>query len=164
MAVYDTVYEVPNPRHQTYEAATLMQCTMLRKVDYIVKADLIARQQEAVVAKIRQISKSHIVYPGLSQFQNAEGDVVVDPNDVPGLSEYFCVFFLCLCRPHRLITEETGWNHALANTGARSADYQFMWRTLLELQNLPHARAFRVPVSQDDVPDYYDFIKHPMGE
>lgn len=38
-----------------------------------------------------------------------------------------------------------------------------MWRTLLELQNLPHARAFRVPVSRDDVPDYYEFIKNPMG-
>lgn len=62
---------------------------MLPKVDYTATANLIARQQEAVMTKIRQISKAHIVYPGLPQFQNAEGDVFIDPKDVPGLSESF---------------------------------------------------------------------------
>jgi histone acetyltransferase len=69
-----------------YEGGTIMQCTMLRKVDYLNKPALIAQQQEAVMAKIRQMSKSHIVYPGLPQFQpGCPENVTIDPKDVPGL-------------------------------------------------------------------------------
>ena len=69
-----------------YEGGTIMQCAMLRKVDYLNKANIIAQQQEAVMTKIRQMSKSHIVYPGLPQFQpGAPENVTVDPKDVPGL-------------------------------------------------------------------------------
>ena len=73
-----------------YEGGTIMQCTMLRKVDYLDKAKLLAQQQEAVMAKIRQMSKSHIVYPGLPRFQhNSLENIVVDPRDVPGLRTLF---------------------------------------------------------------------------
>lgn len=69
-----------------YEGGTIMQCTMLRKVDYLDKANIISQQQEAVMTKIRQMSKSHIVYPGLPQFQlGAAVDITIDPKDVPGL-------------------------------------------------------------------------------
>jgi len=69
-----------------YEGGTIMQCTMLRKVDYLDKASILSQQQEAVMAKIRQMSKSHIVYPGLPQFQpGVPQGVTVDPKDVPGL-------------------------------------------------------------------------------
>jgi histone acetyltransferase len=72
-----------------YEGGTIMQCTMLRKVDYLDKADLIAQQREAILTKIREKSRSHIVYPGLPQFQDsAAADVSVDPQEVPGLSGY----------------------------------------------------------------------------
>jgi histone acetyltransferase len=72
-----------------YQGATILQCTMIPKVDYLEKAELIAQQREAILIKIRQMSKSHIVYPGLPQFQEGTGtDVVVDPQDVPGLCEY----------------------------------------------------------------------------
>ncbi|KAH9176727.1 Bromodomain-containing protein [Lactarius sanguifluus] len=51
-----------------YEGGTIMQCTMLRR--------------------IRQMSRSHEVYPGLPQFQDGAGEgVVVDYRDVPGLRE-----------------------------------------------------------------------------
>lgn len=73
-----------------YEGGTIMQCTMLRKVDYLDKANIIAQQQDAVMTKIRQMSKSHIVYSGLPQFQpGAAPDAKVDPKDVPGLRQYF---------------------------------------------------------------------------
>jgi len=73
-----------------YEGGTIMQCTMLRKVDYLDKANIISQQQDAVMTKIRQMSKSHIVYPGLPQFQpEAPECITVDPRDVPGLREYF---------------------------------------------------------------------------
>jgi histone acetyltransferase len=73
-----------------YEGGTIMQCTMLRKVDYLDKANIISQQQEAVMKKIRQMSKSDIVYLGLPQFQpGASEGITVDAKDVPGLRECF---------------------------------------------------------------------------
>ena len=69
-----------------YEGGTIMQCTMLRRVDYTATREIIAQQREAILAKIRQMSGSHKEYPGLPQFQDgAGGGVVVDYRDVPGL-------------------------------------------------------------------------------
>ena len=76
-----------------YEGGTIMQCTMLPKVDYLNKFEIFKIQQEAVMKKIRELSKSHVVYAGLQQFQpGAPPNITVDPKDVPGLSnskEYF---------------------------------------------------------------------------
>jgi histone acetyltransferase len=70
-----------------YEGGTIMQCTMLPKVNYLETREIISRQREAIMTKIREKSRSHIVYPGLLQFVNSTGDdVVVDYQDVPGLS------------------------------------------------------------------------------
>ena len=76
-----------------YEGGTIMQCTVLRKVDYLDKTNITNLQQEAIMTKIRQISRSHIVHPGLPQFQEgAPPDVVVGPKDVPGLSKNGLLF------------------------------------------------------------------------
>ena len=79
-----------------YEGGTIMQCTMLPKIDYLDKFNIFKQQQEAVMIKIRQLSKSHIVHPGLPQFQpGAPPNVTLDPKDVPGLSKYsFCLLIL----------------------------------------------------------------------
>lgn len=70
-----------------YEGGTIMECKMLPKVDYLHAPELIAQQREAILTKIRQMSKSHVVHPGLSQFQEGmPTGVTVDPKDVPGLS------------------------------------------------------------------------------
>jgi histone acetyltransferase len=72
-----------------YQGATILQCTMIPKVNYLEKADLIAQQREAILTKIRRMSKSHIVHAGLPQFREGAGpDVTVDPQDVPGLRAY----------------------------------------------------------------------------
>lgn len=69
-----------------YEGGTIMQCKLMPKVDYLNTQELISQQREAILSKIRQMSRSHIVHPGLTQFQaNVEG-FEIDPNDVPGLS------------------------------------------------------------------------------
>ena len=44
-----------------YEGGTIMQCTMVRKFDYLNKVSIIATQREAILAKIREKSKSHVV-------------------------------------------------------------------------------------------------------
>ncbi|KAJ7188073.1 hypothetical protein C8R46DRAFT_1053576 [Mycena filopes] len=130
-----------------YEGGTIMQCTMLRKVDYLNKPALIAIQQEAVMTKIREMSRSHIVYPGLPQFQNAQGDVTVDYRDVPGL-------------------KESGWTPTMNSNPvriiSRSSDLYFMQKTMKDLKEHSAAWAFLAPVNGEEVTDYYDFIKEPM--
>lgn len=70
-----------------YEGGTIMQCTMLgAKVDYLRKGEMVAVQREAILTKIREMSRSHVVYEGLKQFGEGEPEgVSVDPRDVPGL-------------------------------------------------------------------------------
>ncbi|KAJ8077288.1 histone acetyltransferase [Marasmius tenuissimus] len=131
-----------------YEGGTIMQCTVLRKVDYLDKANITNLQQEAIMSKIRQMSRSHIVHPGLPQFQEgAPPDIVVEPKDVPGL-------------------RESGWSpemaESLRRTIPKSGDRLFMEHTLRELQNHNQAWPFLKPVSAEDVPDYHTVIKEPM--
>ena len=79
-----------------YEGGTIMQCKMLPKVDYLRTAELFAQQREAILTKIRQLSKSHIVHPGLPQFQPGQPEnVTVDPSQVPGLSAFIIFFVFC---------------------------------------------------------------------
>ncbi|KAJ7703031.1 hypothetical protein B0H17DRAFT_1157163 [Mycena rosella] len=129
-----------------YEGGTIMQCTMLPKVDYLNKPALIAAQQEAIMTKIRQMSRSHIVYPGLPQFQDVKGEVSVDYRDVPGLSRYFL-------SPSR---------HCPVRIISRSSDQYFMEKTMKELKEHSAAWAFQFPVNAEEVVDYYDVIKEPM--
>ncbi|KAL4074221.1 Bromodomain-containing protein [Scleroderma citrinum] len=130
-----------------YEGGTIMQCTMLRKVDYLDKVNIITQQREAVIAKIREKSRSHVVYPGLPQFQEgtAEG-ITVDPKDIPGL-------------------RESGWTPGMISCRSstpRSAEQNFMHRLLGDLKSHASAWAFLHPVNGEEVVDYYDVIKRPM--
>ncbi|RDB25273.1 Histone acetyltransferase gcn5 [Hypsizygus marmoreus] len=131
-----------------YEGGTIMQCTMLRKVDYLDKANILAQQQEAVMTKIRQTSKSHIVYPGLPQFQPGQLEgVTVDPKNVPGL-------------------RESGWTYSMdlnpVRPAPKSTESFYLGRILKDLQSHPQAWAFLQPVKTEDVADYYDVITNPM--
>ncbi|KAF4567532.1 histone acetyltransferase [Pleurotus pulmonarius] len=130
-----------------YEGGTIMQCTMLPKVDYLNKVELIAQQTEAIMSKIREVSKSHIVYPGLPQFQNGNpGGTVVNPMDVPGL-------------------RESGWNPMMATSVRgipKSMEHSQMERLLRDLKGHSNAWPFMQPVDGDEVPDYYEVIKQPM--
>jgi histone acetyltransferase len=121
---------------------------MLRKVNYLDKANIIAQQREAILTKIREMSKSHIIYDGLSQFQDgAPAGITVDPKDVPGL-------------------RESGWTPSMVTNPIqlprRGAEHNFMRRLLSDLQNQTEAWAFQQPVNRDEVEDYYDVIKRPM--
>ncbi|KAF7315512.1 Histone GCN5 superfamily [Mycena indigotica] len=130
-----------------YEGGTIMQCTMLRKVDYLDKPGLLKIQTEAVMQKIREMSRSHVVYPGLPQFQNAEGEVSVDYRDVPGL-------------------RDSGWSPNMSNAPvriiSRNSDLYWMQKTMRELKEHSAAWAFLQPVNGNEVVDYYDVIKEPM--
>ncbi|KAF6763071.1 histone acetyltransferase NGF-1 [Ephemerocybe angulata] len=130
-----------------YEGGTIMQCTMVPKVDYLDKKKLFAAQQEAVLAKVREMSRSHVVHQGLDVFKDGhwEEGMTVDPKDVPGL-------------------RETGWNPEMEkDLNLKSPDYNLMERTLHSLKEHSLSWPFREPVNLEEVPDYLDVIKTPMG-
>ncbi|KAL9940700.1 hypothetical protein V8E36_000188 [Tilletia maclaganii] len=55
-----------------YEGGTLMQCSMVPRVEYLKVQELLAHQKELVLSKIRQISKSHVVHRGLDVFRERD--------------------------------------------------------------------------------------------
>lgn len=69
-----------------YEGGTIMECVLLPKVNYVGIRDMVAKQRDAVLAKIREVSKSQVVYSGIQQFQvTNNGEFRIDYRDVPGL-------------------------------------------------------------------------------
>ncbi|KZS93946.1 hypothetical protein SISNIDRAFT_410249 [Sistotremastrum niveocremeum HHB9708] len=131
-----------------YEGGTIMQCTMLRKVDYLQTKEILTAQREAILSKIRQKSRARTVYEPLPQFLEAPpGEAMrIDPQDVPGL-------------------RETGWTFDMAQAAPPSVinpHHSKMQQLLTDLQNHPQAWAFLTPVNGEDVVDYYDVIKKPM--
>ncbi len=55
-----------------YEGGTLMQCSMVPRVKYLEVQDMLAKQKEMVLAKIRSISRSHVVHKGLEAMHNRQ--------------------------------------------------------------------------------------------
>ncbi|CDO75344.1 hypothetical protein BN946_scf184966.g12 [Trametes cinnabarina] len=146
--------EITLPRSQwagyikDYEGGTIMECKLLPKVDYLRWREITAQQREAVLNKIREKSRSHIVYPGLPQFHNGQAEgVKVDPKDVPGL-------------------RESGWTPDMQTTPlrptGRNAERAAMEKLLSDLQSHSAAWPFQAPVDPQEVADYYDVIAHPM--
>lgn len=95
-----------------YEGGTIMQCSMIPKVDYLDKANIVSVQREAILTKIREMSRSHIVYEGLPQFREGQPeDATVEPQDVPGLSKCgpFSGWVVGCSRNKFYFAEESGW-------------------------------------------------------
>lgn len=160
-----------------YEGGTLMQCSMVPRVRYLEVQELLAAQKQAVLDKIRQISRSHVVHPGVVKFkllaekaaaeQEAEDEekplaqqqqqqqaevrrpkYKVDPAEIPGL-------------------KESGWTPAmdeLSRRPRRGPHHSLMRHILVELGNHHSAWPFVAPVDANSVQDYYNVIKQPMGE
>ncbi|EPT05008.1 hypothetical protein FOMPIDRAFT_1045676 [Fomitopsis schrenkii] len=131
-----------------YEGGTIMQCTVLDKVDYLNTRDILLQQREAILSKIREMSRSHIVYDGLPQFQEgAPEGIAVDPRDVPGL-------------------RESGWTSSMmtgpVRSNGKSAEHNLMEKLLSDLSTHTLAWPFQQPVNADEVPDYFEVIKQPM--
>ncbi|CDO53934.1 hypothetical protein DV113_004955 [Geotrichum candidum] len=134
-----------------YEGGTIMQCTMLPRLRYLDSNKILLLQKAAIVRKIRAMSKSHIVHPGLQIFRTLHDDPNakdkgIDPMQIPGL-------------------KEAGWTpemDELARRPKRSSHFAVMQQLLSDMQNHPSAWPFAQPVNRDEVQDYYEVIKEPM--
>ncbi|KAJ9664164.1 histone acetyltransferase [Neophaeococcomyces mojaviensis] len=127
-----------------YEGGTIMQCSMLPKIRYLEVPRMLVKQKEAVMAKIRAISKSHVIHPAPSQWKN--GIVDIDPMLVPAI-------------------KESGWSPSmdeLSRQPRHGPNYNQLLHLLNDMQNHTSAWPFAQPVNKEEVPDYYEVIKEPM--
>ncbi|KAI9892122.1 MAG: histone acetyltransferase [Vezdaea aestivalis] len=127
-----------------YEGGTIMQCSMVPKIRYLESGRMLLKQKEAVQAKIRAFSKSHIVHPPPREWKN--GVVKIDPMSIPAI-------------------KESGWSadmDELARQPRHGPNYGTLLRVLNDMQNHASAWPFLNPVNRDEVADYYDVIKEPM--
>ncbi|KAJ3397565.1 histone acetyltransferase [Lobulomyces angularis] len=126
-----------------YEGSTLMQCSMLPRVEYLEAYELIVAQRTAVFKKISQISKSHIIHNGLDCFKQGK---TIQPEDIPGV-------------------KGAGYTKELSKMVAmsqrkKSPLYRVLKRILDEAREHKSSWPFLEPVS--GVPSYYELITHPM--
>ncbi|KAK5100608.1 histone acetyltransferase [Lithohypha guttulata] len=127
-----------------YEGGTIMQCSMLPKIRYLEAPRMLVKQKEAVMAKIRAISKSHIVHPPPTAWKN--GIVEIDPMAIPAI-------------------KESGWSPSmdeLSRQPRHGPNYNQLLHLLNDMQNHTSAWPFAQPVNREEVPDYYEVIKEPM--
>ncbi|KAF4992144.1 hypothetical protein FDECE_13815, partial [Fusarium decemcellulare] len=128
-----------------YEGGTLMQCSLLPRIRYLEVGRMLLKQKEAVQAKIRYLSKSHIIHRPPQQWAN--GVITpIDPLSIPPI-------------------RATGWSpdmDELARAPRHGPHFNEMRRFLCEIQNHKQAWPFLNPVNKDEVPDYYAVITSPM--
>lgn len=128
-----------------YEGGTLMQCSMLPRIRYLEVGRMLLKQKETVLAKIRTLSRNHIIHQPPQQWVK-DGVTPIDPLSIPAI-------------------RETGWSpdmDELARQPRRGPHFNELRRFLNQLQNHKQAWPFLNPVNKDEVPDYYDVITSPM--
>lgn len=142
-----------------YEGGTLMQCSMLPRIEYLKVQELLIAQKQLIKKKIRSISKSHVVHSGLDVFRDPKpkqeennesndptANFKIDPSKVPGL-------------------RESAWTvemDELSRRPRRGPHHNLMRHIVLEMSNHQAAWPFANPVNGQEVPDYYEVIKEPM--
>ena len=128
-----------------YEGGTLMQCSLLPRIRYLEVGRMLLKQKEAIQAKIKAFSKSHIIHPLPQQWAN--GVITpIDPLSIPAI-------------------RASGWSpdmDELAREPRHGPHFNELRRFLYKIQNHKQAWPFLHPVNKDDVPDYYDAIESPM--
>ena len=127
-----------------YEGGTIMQCTMVPRVRYLEVGRMLLKQKEAVKAKIRAFSKSHVVHQPPREWKH--GIKPIDPMSIPAI-------------------KASGWSpemDEMARQPRHGPNYNQLLHLLNDLQNHGSAWPFAQPVNKDEVADYYDVIKEPM--
>ncbi|KAL1978760.1 hypothetical protein VTN31DRAFT_1619 [Thermomyces dupontii] len=129
-----------------YEGGTLMQCSMLPRIRYLEAPKMLLKQKETVRAKMRVLSKNHIVHQPPEQWATTGVVTPIDPLSIPAI-------------------RETGWSpdmDKLAREPRRGPHFNELRRFLNQIQNHKQAWPFLQPVNKDEVPDYYTVITNPM--
>jgi histone acetyltransferase len=128
-----------------YEGGTMMQCAMLPRIRYLEVGRMLLKQKETVHAKIRTLSKSHVIHQPPQQWAN--GVITpIDPRSIPAV-------------------QVTGWSpqmDELSREPRRGRHFNVCRVFLYQIQNHKQAWPFLKPVDKDEVPDYYNTVTSPM--
>jgi len=164
-----------------YEGGTLMQCSMVPRVKYLEVQDMLAAQKEAVLAKIRSISRSHVIHKGLDAMRDRErliklkglienpDGTVAKPERAAKRDQHHgdedptATFLVDPSEVPGL--KESGWTpemDELSRRPKRGPHFAVMRHILVELNGHGSAWPFVNPVNGEEVTDYYDVIKNPM--
>jgi histone acetyltransferase len=142
-----------------YDGVTLMECILHTKVDYLKIPMLLKAQKMALVEKMKEISNSHIVYPGIDV--TARRGLRIE--DIPGLKD--------IGSSGRDAAGGTSATRAVPTAGFADRDSLSQENLRKHLQSIlaqikAHncAWPFLEPVNAKDTGayDYYDVVKNPM--
>ncbi|KAE8149250.1 GCN5-related histone actyltransferase [Aspergillus avenaceus] len=128
-----------------YEGGTLMQCSMLPRIRYLEVGRMLLKQKEAVLARMRPLSRNHIIHPPPQQWANGV-ITLIDPLSIPAI-------------------RAAGWSpdmDKLAREPRHGPHFNELRHFLSKMQAHKQAWPFLTPVSKDEVPDYYKVIESPM--
>ena len=101
-----------------YDGGTLMQCTMVPRVDYLDVHSLIEIQKRVLFERAKRKSKSHLIYPGLKHFKGSKTLHEIPIAKIPGVIE-------------------AGWTEEMSKLTERPRKgkiYEFLRPLLTELQ------------------------------
>lgn len=146
-----------------YVEATLMHCELNTRIVYTKFTEIIRKQKEIVKKLIHQkqqeIQKTH--YPGLQCFKDGVRGIPIE--SIPGIHE--TGWKSSVQTRSRALTKVTqGPEPTETNLEMADSLYNALNDILNSVKKHSTAWPFLKPVDKEDVPDYYDHIKYPMGE
>lgn len=145
-----------------YEGATLMHCELNAKIVYTEFTAVIRKQKEIIKKLIYQRQQEiQKVHPGLTCFKEGVRGIPVE--SIPGIRE--TGWKNCSQTRTRGVAKGTQGSEPMeACLDVTDSLYNGLKSVLNTVKNNSTAWPFLKPVDKNDVPDYYDHIKYPMGE
>ncbi|KAI2618664.1 histone acetyltransferase GCN5-like protein [Hypomontagnella submonticulosa] len=144
-----------------YQGGTIMQCSMVPRIRYLEAGRMLLKQKETVQAKIRAMSKNHIIHQPPAQWAN---DVTAAAK-ISGANPPAALTLTPIDPLSIPAIRATGWSpdmDKLAREPRRGPHFNQLRRFLAEIQTHKQAWPFAHPVNADEVPDYYTVIESPM--
>lgn len=157
-----------------YDGGTLMECKINMKVDYLHIGDMIAQQRACVMSKIKTISNSHVVYPGIQAFNDPNQILPIPIDSIPGVKEAGWKPASAQQQQSTATSGTQGRAGATRSTAHAGAPYPIpsdpalvqlcakLGSVLKAIKQAKDAWPFADAVDGRLVVDYYDVIKHPV--
>lgn len=140
-----------------YDGVTLMECVLHPKVDYLNIPMLLKAQKMSLVEKLKEISNSHIVFPGIDV--TARRGLKIE--EIPGLKEVGWKK-----DKGGLVAARGGPTAGFSSRDKSSQDllHKHLQSVLKDIKAHDCAWPFLEPVNAKETGaiDYYDVIKNPM--